>query len=211
MKERFPRDIVVGLLVIAMLILSAHTYMTTTNISTALFMQDGAKINFSATGAAAADVNLYRSAPKTLKTDDTFLAATSIESNGNIVIRGINGQQTTSSFATTELTGLSGASVTASSLIPAGSWIVGVTVRVTITITGATTFDIGDGTDVDRWGSAIALSLGTTTTIVDFTADGSGQFASANDVILTANGANFTAGAVRITVHIIATLTPPTT
>ena len=122
---------------------------------------------------------------------------------------GANGAKENIKVASIELTGLTGASVTAASLIPAGSFIVGVTIRVTTTITGATTFDIGDGTDVDRWGAAILLPAGTTTTIVDFTAAGFGQFAAANDVVLTANVANFTAGAVRITVH-YADLTPAT-
>jgi len=126
-----------------------------------------------------------------------------IDSAGDVSRRAANGQLTTQKFATTEVTGMTGASVTASNLIPAGSFIIGVTVRVTTTITGATTFDIGDGVDVDRWGAAIALAAGTTTTIADFTAAGFGQFATANDVVLTANGANFTAGAVRITVHYI--------
>lgn len=112
-----------------------------------------------------------------------------------------NGQQTSEGFATTEVTGMSGATVTATNLIPAGSFVVGVTIRVTTEVEGATTFDIGDGSDVDRWGAAIILPAGTTTTIVDFTADGFGQFVSANDIVLTANVANFTAGAVRITVH----------
>lgn len=121
----------------------------------------------------------------------------------------INGALSNIKAVDTELTALSGASVTASNLIPAGSFIIGITVRVTTTITGATTFDIGDGIDVDRWGAAIALPAGTTTDITDFTAAGFGQFAAANDVVLTANGANFTAGAVRVTVHYL-DLTPAT-
>jgi len=143
-----------------------------------------------------------------------------IDQNGNVGVRiavpsGLfslgeaNGQQTTQDFASTEVVGMSGATVTASSLIPAGSFIIGVTVRVTTTITGATTFDIGDGTNVDRWGAAIVLTAGTTTDITDFTAAGFGQFDTANDVVLTANGANFTAGAVRITIHYM-TLTAAT-
>lgn len=103
--------------------------------------------------------------------------------------------------ATTLLSGLTGATATATALVPAGSFVLGVTVRVTTTITGATSFDVGDGVDVDRWGAAIALPAGTTTSIANFTANGFGQFTAANNVVLTANGANFTGGAVRITVH----------
>jgi len=110
--------------------------------------------------------------------------------------------------ATTELTGMSGATVTATNLIPAGAFIYGVLIRVTTTITGASAFTIGDGSDVDRWGTGIALAAGTTTDVTDFTAAGFGQFSGANDVVLTATTANFTAGSVRLVVHYI-DLTPP--
>jgi hypothetical protein len=97
---------------------------------------------------------------------------------------------------------MTGATVTATNLIPVG-FLIGITVRVTTLITGATTFDIGDGVDVDRWGAAIAVAAGTVTTIASYTANGFGQFGAVNNVVLTANGANFTAGAVRITAHYI--------
>ena len=97
--------------------------------------------------------------------------------------------------------GLSGASVTATNLIPAGCFLLGVTVRVTTAITGATSFSIGDGSDADRWGATIAVAAGTTTTIANFTANGFGQFTAANNVVLTANGGDFATGAVRVTAH----------
>ena len=120
-----------------------------------------------------------------------------------------SGTKTNVKTATTELTGLTGASVTATGLIPAGAFIIGITARVTTAITGATTWDLGDGTDVDRWGAALALAAGTLVDPTDYTVAGFGQFSSASDVVLTANVANFTAGAVRITVHYL-DLTPPT-
>jgi hypothetical protein len=80
---------------------------------------------------------------------------------------------------------------------------------VTTTITGATSFDIGDGTDVDRWGAAIALTSGTTTSLANITISNPVYYAAATNVVLTANGANFTAGAVRLTVHYL-TLTAAT-
>lgn len=151
--------------------------------------------------------------------DNTILQADSAQSAGvgytadpildTVTQQGANVQKTVIKQATTELTGLTRATVTATDLIPAGSFLIGVTARVTTTITGATTFDIGDGTDVDRWGAAIALPAGTTSDITDFTASGFGQFGSANNVVLTANVANFTAGAVRLTAHYIS-LTAPT-
>lgn len=123
--------------------------------------------------------------------------------NGPFAPLGANLEETQIEFVSIELTGLSGATVTATNLVPAGSFIIGVTIRVTTTITGATTFDVGDGSDVDRWGAAILLPAGTTTSIVDFTANGFGQFTTANNVVLTVNGADFSAGAIRITVHYI--------
>lgn len=101
----------------------------------------------------------------------------------------------------------SGATSSASNIIPAGSIVFGVTVRVTTTITGATTFKIGDGTDDDRWGSGIALASGTTTSGTAFTITSVPIYTSATSVVLTATGSNFTAGVVSVTVH-YATFTP---
>ena len=102
-----------------------------------------------------------------------------------------------------ELTGLSGASVTASNLIPAGAIVLGVLVEVTTAITGATSFDVGDGATANRWGDNIAITLGTKTDLTDTTDTSVPIFPAANNVVLTAVGSNFTAGAVRITVHYI--------
>lgn len=113
-----------------------------------------------------------------------------------------NGQEMGIKTATTTITTSSGASQTATNLIPAGCFYLGVTIRVTTTVTGATSIDVGDGSDVDRWGDNIAVSANTTTTMASFTATGSGERqASALSVVLTAVGSNFTGGVVRITVH----------
>jgi len=128
---------------------------------------------------------------------------------GDTLMGGENGAEVAVRTVESELTALSGATATATSLIPAGSFIVGVTARVTTLITGATSFDIGDGSDVDLWGATIGVAANTTTTIADFTATGFGQYTAANNVVLTANGGNFSAGAVRLVVHYL-TLTPAT-
>jgi hypothetical protein len=98
---------------------------------------------------------------------------------------------------------LSGATVTATDLIPAGSIVLGVNVKVITLITGATSFTIGDGTDADRWGTGIAVAAGTTTTTADITVTSAPIYAAATSVVLTAAGSNFTAGAVEISVHYI--------
>lgn len=101
----------------------------------------------------------------------------------------------------TELAGLSGATATWTAAIPAGSLFLGVTSRVTTLITGATSFKIGDGSDVDRWGATVAVAAGTTSGIPEFTITSPVYYAAATNIVLTANGSNFTAGAVRLAVY----------
>ncbi len=124
---------------------------------------------------------------------------------------GEHGQELHHKIAETELTALSGATVTASNLIPAGSLVLGVTARVTTLITGATTFDIGDGSTVDRWGNDIAVAANTTTDLTDMVGTSGAInppiFTAANNIVLTGVGGSFTAGAVRLTVHYL-TLIP---
>lgn len=105
--------------------------------------------------------------------------------------------------ATTSITCSSGATCTATNLIPAGAMVVGVTTRVTTLVTGATTFDIGDGSTADLFGDDEAVAANSTTGLADHKATWTGPklYAAATNVVLTANGGNFSAGVVRITVH----------
>lgn len=95
---------------------------------------------------------------------------------------------------------MSGATSTASSVFPDGAIMQAVNVLVTTTITGATSFKIGDGSDDDRWGATIGLTAGTKTGPADYTASGIGQVTSAQNVVLTAVGgaASFSAGVVKV-------------
>jgi len=95
----------------------------------------------------------------------------------------------------------SGASVVTSGLVPAGKILLAISCRVDTTVTGATTFDVGDGTDVDRYGAAILLPAGTIVIDQDYTADPYQFSTSAQEVTLTANGANFTGGSVTIVAY----------
>jgi hypothetical protein len=124
---------------------------------------------------------------------------------GTFLSTGANGQSTQLGQSTTLLSGLTGATVTATNLIPANSILLGVTARVTTAITGATTFDIGDGTTANRFGDDVAIALNTTSQNVIAPA----LIAAATNVVLTANGSNFTGGAVRLTAHFM-TLVAPT-
>jgi hypothetical protein len=131
---------------------------------------------------------------------------------GTLSLDSTSGAVGTVLHAETELTGMSGATATAASFIPAGALVLAISTRVTTTITGATSWDIGDGTDVDRWGAAIALTTAppTTTDPTDYLDNTvTWQGSTAGDVVLTANGSNFTAGAVRIVVTYMS-LTAPT-
>lgn len=128
---------------------------------------------------------------------------------GPFGVAGANGQAQTLRQATALVSTPSGATVTATDLIPAGSVVLGVTVRVTTLMTGATAFDVGDGSDADRWGDDIAVAAGTTTTNANTTITAVPIYAAATSVVLTAVTSDFTAGAVRITVHYLS-LTAPT-
>jgi len=100
-----------------------------------------------------------------------------------------------------------GSSVTAAALIPAGSFVIGVTVRVLVGVGGPASFDVGDGIDVDRWGAAISSGFGTTTDITDYTTGAVTTFPAANDVVITSTGVDFTSGSIRITIHYTTLLT----
>jgi len=121
----------------------------------------------------------------------------------SLVSYGSNGQLTTLAQASAQSAALSGATHTFTNLIPAGALVLGVTTRVTTAVTGATTFDVGDGTDVDRWANATAITLDSTTDGTDFTIQSPQYYQAATSVVLTANGSNFTGGVVRATVHYI--------
>jgi len=101
---------------------------------------------------------------------------------------------------------LSGATYVSTIAIPAYAVLIGVTTRVTTAITGATTYDVGDGSDVDLWGAAIGVTAGSQSRTADFTAvAATGAAATSRTVTLTANGSNFTGGVVEICVHYMTT------
>ena len=101
---------------------------------------------------------------------------------------------------------------TVSNFIPDGAFLIGLTVRVTTAVEGATSFQIGDGVDADLWGNAISINVNTTTTAADYTAAGAAGtlYTSANDVVFTAVGgaADFSAGAIKITAFYIDVTAP---
>jgi hypothetical protein len=103
-------------------------------------------------------------------------------------------------------TTLSGATYTSTLTIPAHAVLIGVTTRVNTVVTGATSYSVGDGTDVDLWGATIAVAANSQSRSADFTAAGAtGAATAARNVTLTANGSNFTGGVVEICFHYIHT------
>lgn len=101
---------------------------------------------------------------------------------------------------------------TESGLIPDGALVLGISFRVkeAVTTSGATnTFDIGDGTDADRYGAAIAGAKDTTADGSDATADPTGFATAAGDIVFDGAGAEtFTAGVVRISVVYVQAAAP---
>ena len=92
------------------------------------------------------------------------------------------------------LTGVSGASVTATALIPAGAVVMGVTSKVTTalgTANGTTGYQVGTAADPDRWGAITGTALGTTSDNRNWTAGTIECFPTATNVIVTATGGNF--------------------
>lgn len=122
--------------------------------------------------------------------------------------QGANGQASNIKQATTTVAAVTAATITATSLIPAGSLVIGIDMRITTTFdnsSGLTTINIGDGTDADRWGAAIARTSGTTTTLANITITSPVYYAAATNVVLTAVAGTFNvaAGSARLTVHYI--------
>jgi hypothetical protein len=116
-----------------------------------------------------------------------------------------NFQRLTIKTKAVTLSGLTGASVaTTTGLIPDGAVLVGLTTRVSTAITGATGYDIGDGSDADRWGANVAIALNTSSDNTNWTAGTIECFTAAQEVTLTAVGSNFTGGDVVIVAHYLA-------
>lgn len=120
------------------------------------------------------------------------------DSSSDATIQGQYGTTFTVTDACTTVT-LSGATTAATNLIPADVIVHGCVTRVTTTITGATTWDLGDGSDADKWGDDEALTAGTTAAMPEWTSTAHPLFyATAVSPLFTANGSNFTGGVVRI-------------
>lgn len=126
----------------------------------------------------------------------TTVTASGAVTGASVVVAGANGQAWTRMLSTELLLALEGATVEAEDIIPAGARLYAVDVLVVTAITGATSFDVGDGSTADRWGDDLSVDAETQET----TQEDVPIIAAATSVILTANGSDFLTGAVRVTV-----------
>ena len=94
------------------------------------------------------------------------------------------------------------ATLTASNLLPKGAILVSLTTIVTTALdatTGLTGYQVGDGSDADRWGAKTGVVVATNTGNADWTASTIECFTSAKSVVITAVGGNFsTSGKILI-------------
>lgn len=118
-------------------------------------------------------------------------------------VRNINNQTAFEIRTASEtLSAVSGASVTAADLIPAGALLIGLTTIVTSalgTSNGTTGYTVGDGSDADRWGVLNSTAKNARTENDNWTAGGNDHFTSSQDVVITPVGGNFDGtGAIKV-------------
>lgn len=174
-----------------------------TSIGSSVGITSIGKLGFSAsTGDQALDAYFQRAGVGIIKQED---GATAQEMQWyGILTNSTNYQRLALRFAVDNLTGLTGATVTSSNLIPDGAVVVGLTTRVNVALgtTNSTTgYQVGDGTDPDRWGAITGTAIGTGSHNADWTATTIQAFTAANSVVLTAVGGNFDGtGAIQVRV-----------
>ena len=146
-------------------------------------------IGIAATGDVIIVLDNYLS--NTTGIDYSIDATTKIIGNDQLEIRTVEATLTTSS----------GATATYTNAIPAGSVVLGLSTIITTEITGPTSIDIGIAADIDRFGVARNVTLGSTTGLAQWTVTQRSLYTAATSVIVTANGGNFTGGAIKIRIH----------
>lgn len=95
---------------------------------------------------------------------------------------------------------LSGATTSTGNVIPAGATVLEVSTTTTTTITGATGYQVGDGTTATRYGDITGTAVGTSSGNANYTADPRWWTNAARAVILTAKTSNFTGGVVQVSI-----------
>lgn len=124
----------------------------------------------------------------------------------NVVLaQGAAGGTTNLEIIDATVSGLSGADVITSLVLPANGLILGVTARVSTPIAGATGFALGIAGEPELFGAGYAPNTGTEAV----GAIAPRVFATATPVVVTAEGGSFTGGALQLACHTL-TLGAPT-
>lgn len=157
-------------------------------------VSSGGSFTFSSgvAGGDGEDVKLYRDAAGTIAQRDGTNAQT--HNHYDTYTSATDYHRLAIKTARATLSGVTGASVTATGLIPDGAVVVGVTSKVTtgLGVTGGTTgYTVGDGTTANRWGAITGTAAGTSSDNRDWTVTTVQAFTAANNVVITATGGNF--------------------
>lgn len=120
------------------------------------------------------------------------------------IARGPNDATTGMAVSEQTLSGLSGASRNSTIKIPNRSIVLGVSCRVITAITGAASFNCGIAGEPDKFGGSLGIAAGSSNIGVI----GPQAFYADTAIRLTANGSNFTGGAVRIAIHYLTCVGP---
>ena len=129
-------------------------------------------------------------------TDWTALSGGGPGGSSAIVNSATHGAQTLFELSEEELT-LSGVFVDSTITIPTRSIVFAVTTRTTQAITGASSYDCGIAGETNKYGGSLNIAQDSTNSGVT----GPTAFYADTPVRITANGANFTGGKVRVTIH----------
>jgi len=99
----------------------------------------------------------------------------------------------------------SGTSVNAGTPIPANCILYGVGCHVTTAVTGAPSYNIGVSGNATLFGGALGVALGST----NYGMIGPAPYYAATNILIASTGAAFTAGQVRLSIHVML-ISPPT-
>lgn len=186
-----------------------RTYTSDTNLFRGTLSTSVSAINIIAEGLGAsspinADISLQPLGSGSVLTPNIIANGdiTALGGSAEVDFFGLNNDAISFRSATTTLSAIgSVAGLSAVNLIPAGSFVWGTVVRVLDTLTGATSFNVGDGSDTNCWGDSIACTATTTTASSSFNITAPAFYKPATTVVISPNGGNFTAGRVRVAVH----------
>jgi len=134
-----------------------------------------------------------------------------ITSNAAISIKDADGHgaQTVNRTDATSVSCSGASTYTLSGFIPAGSWVLGITVKP-ISLSGTlTSYSVGTGGDADKWGATIGNTTSTTAENFNLANVSDMLFTTATDVVITTNGGSCSSGSFAVALHRIY-LTAPT-